>query len=85
MALSFTNQTIYSGTSLKTFNMIRDKLDANNIKYKYRLNSHNDVFVSFDRGTIRSQGGNFEKNAGTMYEILVAKKDIENINAIIKE
>ena len=80
----FKNQSIYIGTSLKTFSTIRNKLDEYKIQYRYKMKNHNESFLSFGRGTNRSSGGNFGRINGITYEILVDKNDYSKAKNIVQ-
>lgn len=80
MITIFNSKTIYLGSDMAKFNEMRNYLDSKNIKYKYKINDHNDDFMG--NGTIRGNMGSFGNSEVPCYyyEILVASKDAEKFN-----
>ena len=81
----FNSESIWIGTDLKKFNEIRDILDRERIKYKYKVKDR--IGEWNGRGTIRSSMG----SAGNLtdqtkqYEILLDKKDLEKAQNLIQK
>ena len=81
----FNSESIWIGTDLKKFNEIRDILDREGIKYKYKVRDRMGEWNG--RGTVRSSMG----SAGNLtdqtkqYEILLDKKDLEKAQNLIQK
>lgn len=71
--------TVYIGESVEEANRVRDCLDAHNIKYKYRIISHEDQMLGPRRGSIRMEWGTsgISERHGRLYEVLVSAKDAD--------
>lgn len=69
----FYSESLYIGYDLKEFNRIREILNANNIKYKYRVNNRLGQFSG--KGTVRSQTGSAGVSSDNMYEYEVKVKE----------
>lgn len=82
--IKYKGHTIYLGKSLKTFNVIRTLLQENHIDYKYKLHNHNEALISPGHGVGRSVVGNVGNTKEEMYEILVAKVDVEKANSLVR-
>lgn len=79
MITFFNSKTVYLGTDMKRFNEMRDWLEANDIKYKYRVKSRMSQWQG--HGTVRGRLGSAGNAPELMYEyeILVHKKDYERV------
>lgn len=77
MIAFFNSKSLYTGTDMKKFNEIRDYLDQNKIKYRYRVKNRMSQWSG--RGTVRGRIGS-AGNAPELayeYEILVHKRDYD--------
>lgn len=79
MITFFNSRTVYLGTDMKRFNEIRDWLEANGIKYKYKVK--NRLSQWHGRGTLRGNLGSAGSRTELMYEyeILVHKNDFDRV------
>lgn len=79
MITIFNSKSIYIGTDMKRFNEVREYLDTNRIKYKYKVK--NQLGKWNVRGTVRGNMGSMGNPSSQMYEyeILVHKKDADKI------
>ena len=79
MITPFNSESIYLGTDMKRFNAIRHYLDANRIRYKYKVKNRSAQWAQ--RGTVRSHMGSAGSQSQSMYEyeIFVHKKDAARI------
>lgn len=75
----FYSKSLYIGYDMKEFNRIRDILNANGIKYKYKVNNRMGQFSG--NGTVRSQTGSFGVSSDNMYEYEVKVKESDNSKA----
>ena len=80
----YKNHTVYLGKSLEIFNAIRDILQENHVDYKYKMHNHNDALISPGRGVGRSVVGNIGNTNDNMYEVLVAKEDMERAKLLVR-
>ena len=73
----FNSESLWIGTDLKRFNEIRDILDSQNIKYKYKVKDQLGEWTG--SGTIRGRVGSAGNPAeqAKQYEILVDRKNLE--------
>lgn len=80
MVTIFNSKTVYLGPDMAKFEEMRKFLESNKIKYKYKINDHNDAFMG--NGTIRGNMGSFGNSQAPCYyyEILVTSKDAEKFN-----
>ena len=71
------SESLWIGTDLKRFNEIRDILDSQNIKYKYKVKDQLGEWTG--SGTIRGRVGSAGNPAeqAKQYEILVDRKNLE--------
>ena len=79
------SESLWIGTDLKRFNEIRDILDSQNIKYKYKVK---DQLGEWTRsGTIRGRVGSVGNPAehAKQYEILVDRKNLEQARFAIQK
>lgn len=79
------SESLWIGTDLKRFNEIRDILDSQNIKYKYKVKDQLGEWTG--SGTIRGRvgsAGNPEEQA-KQYEILVDRKNLEQARFAIQK
>lgn len=79
------SESLWIGTDLKRFNEIRDILDSQNIKYKYKVKDQLGEWTG--SGTIRGRvgsAGNPAKQA-KQYEILVDRKNLEQARFAIQK
>ncbi len=81
----FNSESLWIGTDMKRFNQIRDMLDNNAIKYKYKVKNHLGQWNG--RGTTRGTAGSFGNPTDQMYqyEILVHKKEYEKAKYLINK
>lgn len=79
MITFFNSKTVYLGTDMKRFNEIRGWLEANDIKYKYKVKNRMSQWQG--HGTVRGKLGSAGNPPELMYEyeILVHKKDYERV------
>lgn len=79
----FNTESLWIGTDLKKFNEIRDALDRDGIRYKYKVKDQLGEWTG--RGTLRGTVGSAGNLAEQMkqYEILVEKKDFEKAKAVV--
>jgi len=77
MITFFNSRSLYIGTDMKRFNEIRDRLEADGIRYKYKVRNRMSQWNG--SGTIRGRMGSTGSAPERMYEyeILVHKKDFE--------
>ena len=79
------SESLWIGTDLKRFNEIRDILDSQNIRYKYKVKDQLGEWTG--SGTLRGRVG----SAGTpaehakQYEILVDRKNLERARFAIQK
>lgn len=78
----FNSVSIYIGNDMKRFNRIRELLEANQIRYKYKVKNRMGQWVY--HGTVRGHIGSVGLPTEKMYEyeILIHKKDKEAWNCI---
>ena len=79
----FNTESLWIGTDLKKFNEIRDALDRDGIRYKYKVKDQLGEWTG--RGTLRGtigSAGNLPEQM-KQYEILVEKKDFEKAKAVV--
>ena len=79
MITRFNSKSIYIGTDMKRFYEIREYLESNSIKYKYKVKNHLGKWNV--RGTIRGTMGSIGNSSVQMYEyeIMIHKKDADKI------
>ena len=79
MFTAFNSESLWIGTDLKRFNEIRDVLDRENIKYKYKVKDQLGEWTG--SGTLRGRVGSAGNPAeqAKQYEILVDKKNLEHV------
>ena len=79
----FNTESLWIGTDLKKFNEIRDALDRDGIRYKYKVKDQLGEWTGRGtlRGTIGSAGNLPEQTK--QYEILVEKKDFAKARAVV--
>ena len=77
MFTAFNSESLWIGTDLKRFNEIRDVLDRENIKYKYKVKDQLGEWTG--SGTLRGRVGSAGNPAeqAKQYEILGDKKNLE--------
>ena len=77
MFTAFNSESLWIGTDLKRFNEIRDVLDRENIKYKYKVKDQLGEWTG--SGTLRGRVGSAGNPAeqAKQYAILVDKKNLE--------
>ena len=75
MITFFNSETVYIGTDMQKASEIRDQLEAQGIRYKYKVRSSAGE-RSGNRGRIGSPG---IADMSYMYEILVHRKDFERV------
>ena len=76
------SESLWIGTDLKRFNEIRDILDSQNIKYKYKVKDQLGEWAG--SGTLRGRAGNPAEQA-KQYEILVDRKNLEQARFAIQK
>lgn len=78
------SQSLWIGTDLKTFNKIRDTLDAVKIPYKYKTKNRMAQWTG--TGTLRGRTGSLGNppDLAFQYEILVHKNDHEKAAHVIQ-
>lgn len=79
----FNTESLWIGTDLKKFNEIRDALDRDGIRYKYKVKDQLGEWTG--RGTLRGTVGSAGNLPEQMkqYEILVEKKDFAKARAVV--
>ena len=79
------SESLWIGTDLKRFNEIRDNLDSQNIKYKYKVKDQLGEWTG--SGTIRGRVGSAGNPAeqAKQYEILVDRKNLEQARFAIQK
>ena len=79
----FNTESLWIGTDLKKFNEIRDALDRDGIRYKYKVKDQLGEWTGRGtlRGTVGSAGNLLEQMK--QYEILVEKKDFTKAKAVV--
>ena len=79
----FHTESLWIGTDLKKFNEIRDALDRDEIRYKYKVKDQLGEWTG--RGTLRGTVGSAGNLPEQMkqYEILVEKKDFEKAKTVV--
>lgn len=79
----FNTESLWIGTDLKKFNEIRDAMDRDGIRYKYKVKDQLGEWTG--RGTLRGTVGSAGNLPEQMkqYEILVEKKDFEKAKAVV--
>lgn len=83
----FNSESIYIGRDVKQFNDIRTRLEAERIKYKYKVKNRSADWAGIGQGTIRGRTGSIGVPTETMYEyeILVHKKDYDKAVWLIRQ
>ena len=79
------SESLWIGTDLKRFNEIRDILDSQNIKYKYKVKDQLGEWTG--SGTIRGRVGSAGNPAeqAKQYEILGDRKNLEQARFAIQK
>lgn len=79
----FNTESLWIGTDLKKFNEIRDALDRDGIRYKYKVKDQLGEWTG--RGTLRGTVGSAGNLPEQMkqYEILVEKKDFAKAKSVV--
>lgn len=79
------SESLWIGTDLKRFNEIRDILDSQNIKYKYKVKDQLGEWTG--SGTIRGRVGSAGNPAeqAKQYETLVDRKNLEQARFAIQK
>ncbi len=79
----FHTESLWIGTDLKKFNEIRDALDRDGIRYKYKVKDQLGEWTG--RGTLRGTVGSAGNLPEQMkqYEIFVEKKDFAKARAVV--
>ena len=79
------SESLWIGTDLKRFNEIRDILDSQNIKYKYKVKDQLGEWTG--SGTIRGRVGSAGNPAeqAKQHEILVDRKNLEQARFAIQK
>ena len=79
------SESLWIGTDLKRFNEIRDILDSQNIKCKYKVKDQLGEWTG--SGTIRGRVGSAGNPAeqAKQYEILVDRKNLEQARFAIQK
>ena len=79
------SESLWIGTDLKRFNEIRDILDSQNIKYKYKVKDQLGEWTG--SGTIRGRVGSAGNPAeqAKQYEILVDRNNLEQARFAIQK
>ena len=77
------SESLWIGTDMIQFNAIRDILDREKIKYKYKTYNHLGEWAG--SGTLRGNFGSVGNptSQSIQYEIFVARKDLEKAQAVI--
>mgnify|MGYP002581237192 FL=1 len=85
MFTAFNSESLWIGTDLKRFNEIRDVLDRENIKYKYKVKDQRGEWTG--SGTLRGRVGSAGNPAeqAKQYEILVDKKNLEQARFVLQK
>ena len=85
MFTAFNSESLWIGTDLKRFNEIRDVLDRENIKYKYKVKDQLREWTG--SGTLRGRVGSAGNPAeqAKQYEILVDKKNLEQARFVLQK
>lgn len=81
MITMFNSKSVFLGTDMKRFNEVREYLDANHIKYKYKVKNRQGQWSGVGGGTVRGRTGSLGTPAAAMYEyeILVHKDDYDKV------
>lgn len=76
----FNWRSIWIGTDMKRFNELRDYLDKNEVRYKYKVKNRTTEW-SGRGGTVRGRAGSIGNPTELMYEyeLFVHKKDYERV------
>ena len=79
------SESLWIGTDLKRFNEIRDILDSQNIRYKYKVKDQLGEWTG--SGTLRGRVGSAGNPAehAEQYEILVDRKNLERARFAIQK
>ena len=85
MFTAFNSESLWIGTDLKRFNEIRDVLDRENIKYKYKVKDQLGELTG--SGTLMGRVGSAGNPAeqAKQYEILVDKKNLEQARFVLQK
>ena len=77
------SESLWIGTDMIQFNAIRDILDREKIKYKYKTYNHLGEWAG--SGTLRGNFGSVGNptSQSIQYEIFVARKDLEKAQAVM--
>ena len=77
------SESLWIGTDMMQFNAIRDILDREKIKYKYKTYNHLGEWAG--SGTLRGNFGSVGNSTSQsiQYEIFVARKDLEKAKAMM--
>jgi len=82
MILFWNQKEVYVGSAMKDFNRVRNTLESNNIKYKYRVVNRNDANVlSSGRYKTDINGQTLEKSY--TYYVYVHKSNYEEALALL--
>lgn len=83
VCLQYLIQKLVDGTGMVQFNAIRDILDRERIKYKYKTYNHLGEWAG--TGTLRGNFGSVGNPAAQsiQYEIFVARKDLDKAKAVM--
>jgi len=73
----FYTKYVYMGYDLKEFNDIRDILDKNRIKYRYKVHNRLGKISGIGHGTIRSGSGSLGVPSEKMYQYEIRVKGSE--------
>lgn len=74
-------KTVYVGYDQNKYNQIKKALAENNIEYKSKTNDDSAIWLG--AGTTRGMGGNINCSNNLQYELIVASKDIEQVQKIL--
>lgn len=83
MLTIFNSESLWIGTDMVQFNVIRDALDKEKIKYKYKTYNH--LGEQAGAGTLRGNFGSAGNPVGqsVQYEIFVDRKELEKAQAVM--
>lgn len=79
------SESLWIGTDMNRFNRIREELEKEQVRYKYKVRNRTGQWSG--AGTLRGRTGGLGIPAEKMheYEIIVYKKDFEKASSILNQ
>lgn len=78
-------QSVYIGRDMKAFEMVRERLEQQNIQYSYKVKNQMSQWAM--PGTVRGRMGSLGQDSGLQYEyeVFVHKRDYESAMFVLKK